>query len=117
MEKFGIENIKTLLKLICTLTVKIIDDLKDRKISVIEALGILYELRTVPSVINNTQNIIDEIKDLSQDETIQLIYFMKGQFPDLSNQATEITDRSIKILISVLEFIDAINLKNKEITG
>jgi|GEM_PF-1992994 hypothetical protein len=109
MEKFGIENLKILINFIAAFSLKLIDDLNDKKLSLIECLGLLKELVVVPSLVKKRAEIVQEITDLSASEFLELAYYVKAQLPEHANKANEITQKSLDILKGIVELINVLH--------
>lgn len=104
----GIENLKEGVLALCEIGAKFDEALADGKITTWEAVGIgVTTIKKVPGIIANGPEIIDEFKDLDDQEKQELINYIEINL-DLDNYKVEnIIKKGIHALSSMEDFISA----------
>lgn len=108
-EKFGIENLKAVLKFGVTLGKNISDDLADKKLSFGEVLGLAAQLGQISDFVANKDAIIAEAKDLSFDEIKELVAEVEQVITNEEVVAT--IEDAIAVIIAAKNLIERFTAK------
>lgn len=106
MEKFGVENIKKLLKFGCDLTKQINDSSADGW-QWTDSFSFIDEIREIPGVVKALPQVKQELTDLSEEERKELNDWFVQEF-DLPNDKLEgQIEKAINFVIMLLDFIES----------
>jgi hypothetical protein len=108
-EIYGIKNLTILVLFVGNLITSLTDKLKDGKINIPEAIGLLFDLKTLPDIIKDRKEIKAQIKDLSTDEAKQLITTIESELEVNNEKAVKIVHHSLNILTELVNIADVIN--------
>lgn len=113
MEKFGVDNIKKLLKFGCDLTKQIAISSADGW-QWTDSFSFINEITQLPGVIKALPAIKDELADLSSDERKELNDWFEQEF-DLPNDKLEgQIEKALNFVILLLDFIESWKQKPAE---
>ena len=107
IQKFGIENLKVLIKFSFGLTKELTQGFADGKISFVEQLGLITQLVQAIGVVQAWPQIKLELKELSAPEKIQLRDYVISEFSLISTN-NKLVDAQIKKSLAFA--VDAIAL-------
>ncbi len=105
-QKFGIENIKTVLGWALSFGQEVSEDLKDKKIKLFEALGFIDNLVDVTKLISAVPQLKDEIADLSIEERSELEAWIQGNY-DFTGPVESIIDAAFDFINGATKIIAA----------
>lgn len=109
--KFGIENLKKLVKFSCDLTKQMADSLKDGW-QWTDAFLFINEASQIPGVVKSLPAIKQELAELSTVERTELNEFFAAEF-DLANDKVELfIEHSLSVAISLIALVEEWKLKN-----
>lgn len=114
-EKFGIENLKAVLKFGVTIGKNIADDLSDNKLSFGEVLGLAAQLGQITDFVANKDAIINEAKDLSFDEIKELVAEIEGVITNEEVVAT--IEDAIAVIVAAKNLIERFTKKKGTVSA
>jgi len=107
-EKFGVENLKTVLGWSLSFAKELAGALKDKKFKLFEALGFVDDLMSVTELVAAVPAIKNEISELSPDELQELQDFIQGRFDFAEGTKVEdITDAAFDFITGATKLINA----------
>lgn len=77
-EKFGIDNLKSVLVFGVTVGKTIAEDVADKKFTFTEIMALLPQLMKIPDLVAQKDAIVAEAKDLTIDEIRELVAVVEG---------------------------------------
>lgn len=100
----GTEKIKTALLSVILLGMELDKALKDKKITLLEGIGMIPEIKDVYLALKNWDDIIDEYDDLDEEELVEINSFFATEL-DITNDRVEvIIESAFELLIAISEF-------------
>jgi hypothetical protein len=110
----GIETLKKALGFMLGLGTELASALEDGKVSMAEGLGFIDNLFAIPGLVKDRKQLVDELKNLSDDERQELFTYAAQEF-DLANDEVEsVVEQALATAQSILELAISIkDLKNK----
>jgi hypothetical protein len=108
MEKFGIENLTSLVTLMFNIIRDAKSSLRDGKINMFEAAKILWDLTPAIMLIKNRQQIVEEINDLSLDEINQLSQFVGNNIIADKIASDNLVNLSLQMIKDICSIVEAI---------
>lgn len=111
-EKFGIENLKEVFKWAITLGKTVGDDIKDKKFTFAELLGLLPQFLVVQDLLNKKDDIINEAKDLSLDEIKEMAVIVEGVITNA--EVVAVIENALNAVVSVIALIEAVKALSEE---
>lgn len=104
-EKLGIENLKKLFNFGIAISKTIGDDLKDKKFSFTEMLGLFPQLMQIQDFVAHKDDIVAEVKDLDFEEIKELIGDAEGIINN--EQVTVFVEAAMNFALSAKDLIAA----------
>lgn len=105
-----IDKLKELLKATIKLTVEVVKDAKDGKITLAEIVGLIPETLAVVKQIPNFKEVVEEIKDFDTDDAKELIEFIENMKDISGTDANVILENVLEIYVKGVDIYED-NLK------
>lgn len=105
-----IDKLKELLKATIKLTVEVVKDAKDGKITLAEIVGLVPETLAVVKQIPNFKEVVEEIKDFDTDDAKELIEFIENMKDISGTDAKVILENVLEIYVKGVDIYED-NLK------
>jgi len=102
----GTGNIKRLLDVGMGLAFEVSNDLKDKKISFFEGIGLVDNIFDVVSVAKNLQAVKDEILDLDVNETLDLENYVMSKWKVPKEKVKLFIDHAITQAFSLISLVN-----------
>ena len=101
----GIENVKRLLGFGLSIGNSIGKGLEDGKFDLADALAIAPDLLSLPDIIANGSETIDEVLDLTEEEGQELVEYAKAVFQLEDEQIEQRIESALALGMSVLVYL------------
>lgn len=102
----GIENLKKLVKFGLDVANKIATDLQDGKITTMEIFGFIPELTEIPDVVKSWPDIAAELKEVSAEERVELLDYIKQNFDIPDDQLESVIEDSLMNVVSLISLVE-----------
>jgi hypothetical protein len=102
----GIENLKALVKVGLTFGQKVAADLKDKKISWLEAIGLVPDIFSAIGAVKTWATVQQEIRDLSAAETLELETYVMSEFNIPNTKVKAFIDHALMQVISINNLVN-----------
>lgn len=106
--KLGIDSIKKSVAFAVDFGLKVADSLEDGKITFWESLGFVSNLKDIPEIVETLPQIKAEVKELSSEETSELLLYIKERFDFKGSDVEEKVNASISFLESSAILIETL---------
>lgn len=107
-QKFGVENLKTVLGWALAFSKELASALKDKKFKLFEALGFVDDLMNVTALVAAVPEIKNEISELSPEELQELQDYVSENFDFVEGTKVEdITDAAFDFISGATKLIAA----------
>lgn len=104
-EKIGVETIKKAIRLGLDLAKGISDALaNDGKISFFETLGLVGKTFPIAELINKRKQLVEELKDLEQDEKTELYIFVQATYNIPYARVEPTVEKALELFFNLLDF-------------
>ena len=111
----GIQRLKDAVKFGVKLTEGVISKLDDKKLTFIEALGLVPDLVDLPGLIRDSEVLWSELNDIDAAERQELLQYVKDEL-DVDNDKVEVVVESALTVVSAIAGLafDIKALKDKD---
>lgn len=103
-QKFGIENIKNVLKLGIGLGEGVALSLEDGKFTTGDITNFLPATLSIPAAVGSFGKLKDELKDLDETERTELVEWVKDEFDIPQDQVEEKIEKGLELAIGLLDY-------------
>ena len=110
----GIKNLKRAVKFAIDVTNQFIEAMADGKFTVFESFGFIDELSQIPGVVNSASEVLQEVKDLSEEEKNELTQYVVDELHIPSEKVEDVIAKSISFAFATNELVAAIKGVKKE---
>lgn len=104
--KYGIDNLKKIVKFACDFTAQINTALSDGKFTWTDSFGFIDELTQVPGVIKAFPAVKQEITDLDEAEKKELYDFIVENFDIPDDHVEKLIENSIAFTLAAVELFE-----------
>jgi hypothetical protein len=103
-KKYGIDLVKKVIKFLYDTTIEGIDDLKDKKLSLGEILGLSDNVYSAISLVTKFDDIKNQILDVDSEEGIDLAEYVASLIGDTSSDTVNvIVTNAVAVISSEIE--------------
>lgn len=110
MEKMLIKDTKELVKFVVELVNAVDYSLQDGKFSLIDVANFLKPMLSAPNAFNDIKNVSLEIKDLSEEEKVELKEYMKNELKIGSEKVEMVVEHSFSIALELATLVQMLKL-------
>ena len=103
-----IDKLKLLVSFCVKFTNALVKRLEDGKLTLLEGITMAPVLASVPELFNSRKEILDEFKDLDQDEVDELINQVGVELDLPGEKANKIVQASLKWLDATCDLVESI---------
>lgn len=110
MEKMLIKDTKELVKFVVELVNAVDYSLQDGKFSLTDVANFLKPMLSAPNAFNDIKNVSLEIKDLSEEEKVELKEYMKNELKIGSEKVEMVVEHSFSIALELATLVQMLKL-------